>query len=141
MQAYRQPLSETLETERIGMQHQSRAEYLKKGTLRQRKWRRNHPEARRSRHQRYGAKLKLLVFGHYSPFLMCARCGCTDIRVLTIDHIEGGGCVHRRTVLKRSGGTQFYVWLKRNGYPSGFQVLCMNCNWIKRLEQPGRPKT
>jgi ABC-type uncharacterized transport system substrate-binding protein len=24
--------------------------------------------------------------------------------------------------------TGFYKWLARNGYPSGFQILCMNCN-------------
>ena len=26
---------------------------------------------------------------------------------------------------------KFYAWLKRNNYPSGFQILCMNCQWGK----------
>jgi hypothetical protein len=31
-------------------------------------------------------------------------------------------------------GYGFYTWLKKNGFPEGLQVLCMNCNWVKRVE-------
>jgi len=48
---------------------------------------------------------------------------------LAIDHIEGGGGQHRESIGKK--GTQFYSWLKENGYPPGFQVLCHNCNISK----------
>lgn len=48
---------------------------------------------------------------------------------LTIDHIDGNGAEHRRT-LKR-GGITFYRWLINNGFPSGFQTLCYNCNCAK----------
>lgn len=27
------------------------------------------------------------------------------------------------------GGYQTYYWLKRNGFPPGFNVLCWNCQW------------
>jgi hypothetical protein len=46
-------------------------------------------------------------------------------RFLTIDHINGGGSQHR----KKIGHGHFYLWLYNHGYPDGYQVLCMNCNF------------
>jgi hypothetical protein len=51
----------------------------------------------------------------------------TNIGFLTIDHINGGGEKHRKE-LKLNAGTQFYRWLRNNGYPEGYQVMCYNCN-------------
>ncbi len=73
-------------------------------------------------------KKKLGILSHYSNGTMkCARCGFDDIRALSIDHINGGGAPHRRKT-----GNDVYGWLKRNGFPEGYQVLCMNCQLIKR---------
>ena len=59
----------------------------------------------------------------------CACCGEGHIQFLTIDHINGDGAERR----EREGlGGALYQWLKKNGYPSGFQVLCYNCNCAKR---------
>lgn len=55
----------------------------------------------------------------------CACCGETTYQFLSIDHIEGGGNEHRRAVGK------LYLWLRRNNFPEGFQVLCYNCNFAK----------
>lgn len=60
---------------------------------------------------------------------MCACCGVKDIRLLTIDHINGGGNKHRRML----GHSKIYRWLKQNRYPDGYQVLCWNCNLGKHL--------
>jgi hypothetical protein len=49
---------------------------------------------------------------------------------LTIDHINGGGRQHR---LQAGVKGDFYTWLKRNGFPPGFQVLCWNCNHAKHV--------
>ena len=57
----------------------------------------------------------------------CAKCSHSDIRVLTIDHIDDDGSQHR----KKLGASSIYAWLKKNNFPSGFQVLCHNCNWLK----------
>jgi hypothetical protein len=54
----------------------------------------------------------------------------TNLISLSIDHINGGG---RKQRTEGTGG-QFYRWLRKQGYPSGFQVLCMNCQYIKRWE-------
>lgn len=79
----------------------------------------------------YHQKIKRLILGHYSNGSMkCIRCGFDDIRALSIDHINGGGTKHREVTTK--AGIAFYLWLKKNNYPKGYQVLCMNCQWIKR---------
>lgn len=61
----------------------------------------------------------------------CARCGFNDIRALQIDHIKGGGNRER----KRSGSTYYNQVLKSFAANEGkYQILCANCNWIKRVE-------
>src|SRR5258708_700043 len=73
--------------------------------------------------------IRMAAYQHYSgevPF--CACCGETTWEFLCIDHIEGNGRKHRMTI-----GGDIAPWLKKNGYPSGFQVLCHNCNMAKGM--------
>uniref|UniRef100_A0A6M3JHN2 Putative HNH endonuclease n=1 Tax=viral metagenome TaxID=1070528 RepID=A0A6M3JHN2_9ZZZZ len=78
-------------------------------------------------------RVKLKVLTHYGGGKpACIRCGMDDLRTLSIDHIAGGGGVHRREVGR---GKEMYGWLVRNNYPKGYQTLCMNCQWIKRAEE------
>lgn len=71
-------------------------------------------------------KLKLEILNYYSQNkLECQCCSTKELEFLTIDHINGGGAQHRRTMKAGS----LYHWLKRNNFPEGFRVLCMNCNW------------
>jgi len=75
-------------------------------------------------------ELKMLVFdGYGGP--MCACCGESEILFLSIDHINEDGAEHRRKLGKRYGWSGFYSWLKQNNFPTGFQVLCHNCNIAK----------
>lgn len=60
----------------------------------------------------------------------CACCGESNFEFLAIDHIDGGGNEHRRS-LSRSDADTIVRWLKRNNFPAGFQVLCHNCNMAK----------
>lgn len=55
----------------------------------------------------------------------CACCGESRPEFLAIDHINGGGGKHRKEV---GGGSRYFGWLRRNGYPPGYRVLCHNCN-------------
>ena len=57
----------------------------------------------------------------------CVRCGITDTRCLQVDHINGGGCAERRAANSPIGNK-----VLKN--PSKYQLLCANCNWIKRFE-------
>ena len=73
-------------------------------------------------------RLKEEVLSHYAGGKpICSECGNQDIRVLTIDHVNKGGRKHL-IGLKIKGGTQFYRWLRSNGFPTGYRVLCFNCN-------------
>lgn len=77
-------------------------------------------------------EMKIDILSYYSPEIKCVKCGFDDIRALTIDHIHGGGRQHREKVGR---GYSFYLWLKKNNYPEGYQVLCMNCQFIKMYER------
>jgi len=59
----------------------------------------------------------------------CNCCGESIIEFLCIDHVDGGGNKHRKQISLI--GSNFYFWLKRNGFPKGYQVLCHNCNMAK----------
>ena len=81
-------------------------------------------------------KVKLAALAIYSAGTMtCAVCGFADIRALSIDHIANDGYKEH----KNSRGGNNLAWkLKREDYPPGFQVLCLNCNWIKEHERRQR---
>ena len=61
----------------------------------------------------------------------CACCGETNIYFLTIDHVDGIANEPRAEFRKR--GPTLHARLIRAGFPSGFQCLCMQCNWAKGL--------
>ncbi len=64
------------------------------------------------------------VLAHYSTDPpRCECCRETHLEFLSIDHINGGGRAQRQTIKVR-----WWEWLKKNGYPKGFRVLCHNCN-------------
>lgn len=58
----------------------------------------------------------------------CSCCGESEMVFLAIDHLNGGGARQRKEISNHT-----YRWLKKLGYPSGFQVLCHNCNWAKHI--------
>ncbi len=67
------------------------------------------------------------LLAYSGEYPKCACCLESTEDLLCIDHSNGGGNEHRRSV-KKLPGYAFYVWLKKNGYPNGFRVLCWNCN-------------
>ena len=71
-------------------------------------------------------RLKREVFEAYGG-CRCACCGETTFEFLSIDHVDGGGTRHRKTLGEKSSRT-LYLWLRRNNFPPGYRVLCFNCN-------------
>jgi RNase P subunit RPR2 len=78
-------------------------------------------------------RLKVAIFAKHNN--KCAHCGFLDQRALQIDHIFGDGQTdnadHRglgflRKVLADVAGR--------------YQLLCANCNWIKRHEKGELPR-
>jgi len=74
----------------------------------------------------YKATLRAAVINAYGG-PTCSGCGSADYNVLEIDHIAGGGRKHLKAE-KITSGNGFYLWLKRNNFPTGFRVLCPTCN-------------
>ena len=76
-------------------------------------------------------KLRADTIEHYGG--KCACCGESEPSFLTIDHINGNGNAHRKEIGR--GSVLMYKWLKKNGWPEGYQVLCWNCNCARHLYQ------
>lgn len=82
-----------------------------------------------------GAARRVYAYHRFKAYAIlggpkCKRCGFADPRALQIDHINDKGNLNRKL------GLDFYrEVIRENGV--GFQILCANCNWIKRAEYAG----
>lgn len=56
----------------------------------------------------------------------CNCCGETTSEFLTIDHVDGGGAEHRRSL--GYGNRRLLLQIISAGFPPEFQVQCFNCN-------------
>jgi hypothetical protein len=74
------------------------------------------------------ARIKDEVFNAYGGW-SCACCGNAYRDMLSLDHIKGGGGGDRR---RFGHGHAFYSYLRAQGFPAGYKILCMNCNFSKR---------
>lgn len=68
----------------------------------------------------------------------CKKCGFDDSRALAIDHINGGGTKERKDI---GGGYYSYVLKKIKSGSLDYQILCCNCNQIKKIEQSEERET
>lgn len=90
-----------------------------------------HREDRRINSRTYYARRRQEALDAYGG--KCACCGETEPAFLAIDHVNGDGKAHRATLPSVGRGGVIYRWLKAQGWPEGFQVLCHNCNHAKEL--------
>ena len=74
-------------------------------------------EANRARSRR----LREAVLAAYGG--TCSCCGEARYEFLTLDHVGGGGSDHRRAIHRK-----VYAEVRRLGFPSGYRLLCWNCN-------------
>ena len=84
-------------------------------------WSRANPVARSALGKKSHRKAKTDVIARYGG--KCACCGESRIEFMSVDHINGGGSKHRKEI-----PSNLYTWLRQQGYPDGFRVLCLNCN-------------
>ncbi len=61
----------------------------------------------------------------------CVGCGHADIRVLEFDHIHDDGAADRREFSGARSMLDYYVANPEEALVT-LQVLCRNCNWLKR---------
>lgn len=91
-----------------------------------------HLEKNLKARKRYYVAIKhaaIMAYGGYR--CACPGCDVTAPEFLQIDHVDNDGATHRKEL--RQGGDALYAWLKRHNYPPGFQILCANCNFAKRI--------
>lgn len=97
----------------------------------ERAWRAENQEYR-ARHVREQMALRKRqrqqVISHYGGRCVC--CGEAEPKFLCLDHVEGGGRLHRKT---KSGGRHWKDIIDL-GFPPDFQILCANCNQAKETE-------
>lgn len=83
-------------------------------------------------HRIYHARRKAMVMEKYGG--KCIGCGETDLACLSIDHIQ---LMTKKDKLKTDGvGTSFYKQLLNAPRRNDLQVLCMNCQFKKRIYGP-----
>ena len=68
----------------------------------------------------------------------CVKCDFIDVRALQVEHKKGGGRAEQR---KFNGTQRMYKYYLDNPKQAKkqLQVMCANCNWIKRIEKREYP--
>lgn len=79
-------------------------------------------------HVEYRERLKKQVYDHYG--WLCACCGEKEIVFLTIDHTNNDGHADRKAYIS---GARLYKKIIAAGFPDSYQILCMNCNFAKKI--------
>lgn len=93
-------------------------------------WAKQNRGRRRTTAKQVRDKVRLEVLEAYGN--VCACCGEANPKFLTIDHVDGHGGEHRRSI-RATGGSTLYFWIRKSGFPKdGFQILCWNCNAAKQ---------
>lgn len=97
-------------------------------------WYRENREMVRARERERYHELKDQIYAAYGGYI-CRCCGEAEPKFLSIDHVNNDGNERRKElrygVGKAGGGIKLYMKIAELGFPSDYQVLCMNCNWGK----------
>lgn len=101
---------------------------LKSKRLLMRKYRAENPEKNRQISRKAKAALRQKVLDAYGR--KCTRCGFSDERALTLDHILNNGAQERKAIGERG----VYLRCLKIEHRTEYQTLCMNCQFIKRVE-------
>lgn len=117
--------------------------YSKENRISVRKWRLSHLELAK-KYSREGsrkarAKMRseiLLLLGNIcsNPYNKPHPKWCNDPRILQIDHIDGGGTKELKSFTCRFNYYKFILEKIKKGSRE-YQLLCPNCNWLKRIEE------
>lgn len=112
----------------------------------QRKYRKKYPEKRKEITRRHYQKHReeVLIKTRERAFKLrmkvlralggkCVYCGFSDFKALEIDHVEGGGNKEIRSLHRYAYLNHVLSEVKKGSRK--YQLLCSNCNSIKRYEK------
>lgn len=95
----------------------------------------NCSDAQTERARNVRRRNKELVLNYFGA--KCCHCNISDFRVLTLDHVEGGGNLDRKGVKTYAPGWYAKLYLliikKKFDRLPKLQILCYNCHAIKDL--------
>jgi hypothetical protein len=91
-------------------------------------WRQKNPEKSKEQSRNAKKNLKDKVFAAYG--CKCTICGFNDLRALTLDHVKNNGSEERKIYGERGVYNRSLILENKHEY----QILCMNCQFIKRVE-------
>lgn len=94
-------------------------------------WRRRNPEKTLGYGQRRWQDLKAEMISALGG--ECACCAISDPIFLTLDHVNGDGEAHRRSLGGPNASYAVHEDARREGWPKEkYRVLCWNCNMATR---------
>jgi len=64
----------------------------------------------------------------------CKKCGFDDKRALQVDHVFSDGATERREKQMSVSRMKRQILISMENMDGRYQLLCANCNWIKRYE-------
>jgi hypothetical protein len=111
----------------------NRSRWIAYVRARNKKYRKEQNEYARKRHQKQYAQLKHEILEKLGS--KCQKCGYPDIRCLDIDHIEGGGNIHRKKI---GVGVGYLKDILKGIEKNQYRLLCKNCNWLAYLKTRNR---
>jgi len=79
----------------------------------------------KNKQKEYTRIYKKQVYDHYG--WRCNCCGEVLVSMLTLDHVNNDGYLERENIVK------LYKRIIKSNFPDSYQILCMNCNWSKRI--------
>lgn len=103
---------------------------LKKYRKYQKRWSQANTEKIAAWGKALRSRLKDQIFTAYGGWV-CACCKEREPKFLTLDHINNRGAQEKRAH-GNEATYRLFARLRREGFPSGYQVLCFNCNCGKR---------
>ena len=97
-------------------------------------WKKNREKYNKQQRESFPMKLRILkveVLTHYgNNKLACVCCGENELSFLTLDHKNGRQPHEKGSEMNRRkySGRSLWSYVKREGFPEGYQTLCWNCN-------------
>ena len=108
-----------------------REEHSKSVKNKQRQWYLENSKRCLEKSAKLWKEAKKVVLNYYGN--KCIECGERNIQILDINHKNGGGIKHVKSL--GGGARSLYKNIIKNNFPSEYNILCVNHNWAEHLEK------